>query len=151
MLLPQISHETSFAFQHILDNLSFYVHSNHKCGMHMKMSYVVFDLLNCVAFMVSIAICYLFFLHVSTLCFIISQFVQCLLIFLILLCVFAGATCLVLYGIESAPLAFVVVMFFSHNIVASLCYCSVDHFFLVVTILKYDYKPGLNIVGTYKP
>jgi hypothetical protein len=42
LLLPQISHETSSTFQQILNNLSFYVHSNHKCGMHMKMSSVVF-------------------------------------------------------------------------------------------------------------
>jgi hypothetical protein len=39
---------------------------------------------------------------------------------LILLYVFASATCLVLYGIKSALFASVVIMFFSHNIVASL-------------------------------
>ncbi len=37
-------YETSFAFQQTVDNLSFYVDLNHRCGMHMKMSYVVFDL-----------------------------------------------------------------------------------------------------------
>jgi hypothetical protein len=38
------SHETFYAFQQNLDNLSFYGHSNHKCDMHMKMSFVFFDL-----------------------------------------------------------------------------------------------------------
>jgi hypothetical protein len=84
--------------------------------------------------------------------------VQYLLIFLILLCVFTGATCLVLYGTESALLAFEVIMPFSHNIVASLCCCSVDHFILIVVILRYDCKPTLNaiikkkfVVGICKP
>jgi hypothetical protein len=44
LLLPQISHETSVACQQTLNNLSFYVHSNHTCGMHMEMFSVVFDL-----------------------------------------------------------------------------------------------------------
>ncbi len=158
LLLPQISHETSSASHDTLDNLSFYIHSNHKCGMHMKMPSVVFDLFNYVAFMVSTLVCFFFFLHVFTLCFVIPQFVQCLLVFLVLFCVFAGAACLVLYGIKSAILAFVVVTPSSHNIVTSLCYCSVDHFILAITILRYDCKPALDtivrklsMVGTCKP
>jgi hypothetical protein len=39
-------------------------------------------------------------------------------------------------GIESALLASVVVMFSSHNIVASLCYYNVDCFIPIVTILR---------------
>ncbi len=44
------------------------------------------------------------------------------------------------------------------TIVASLCCCNVNYFILVVIILKYDYKPTLNIIvrklstiGTFKP
>jgi hypothetical protein len=36
---------------------------------------------------------------------------------------------------------------FSHNIVASLWCCGVDHFIFVVVILRYDYKPTLNTIG----
>jgi hypothetical protein len=64
---------------------------------------------------------------------------------------------LVLCGIENELLAFVIVMPSSHNIVASLC-CSVDHFILIVAILKYGYKLVLNtivrkisMIGTSKP
>ncbi len=74
----------------------------------------------------------------------------------IILC-FASATCLVHYGIESALLASVIVMLYSHNIVASLWCCSVDCFIPVVTMLKYACKPTLNtivknlhVVGTCK-
>jgi hypothetical protein len=84
--------------------------------------------------------------------------VQCLLIFPIILYVFTSAICLVLCGTESALLVYVVVMFFSHNIVASLCCCSVDRFMLAIAILRYDCKLVLNttirklfVVGTYKP
>ncbi len=93
-----------------------------------------------------------------TLWFVIPQFVQCLLVFLVLLCVFVGTTCLILYGIDSALLVSIVVIPSSHNIAASICCCSVDHFILVVAILKYDCKLALNIivkklsvVGTCKP
>jgi hypothetical protein len=86
------------------------------------------------------------------------KFMQCLSVFFVLLCVFASDTCLILCGTESALLVFVVIIPFSHNIVASLCHCNVDCFILVVAILKYDYKPALNIVvrklfvvGTCKP
>jgi hypothetical protein len=65
---------------------------------------------------------------------------------------------LVLYGIDSAFLVSIVVIPSSHNIVTSLCCYSVDHFILVVAILKYDYKPVLNtivikssVVGSCKP
>jgi hypothetical protein len=112
----------------------------------------------CVASMVATVVCSFFFLHVSTLWFVIPQFVHCLSIFLVLFCVFASATYLVFYGTNNALLAFVVVIPSSHNIVASLCYCSVDRFNHVVVILRYDYKPVLNtivkklfVVGTYKP
>jgi hypothetical protein len=84
--------------------------------------------------------------------------VQCLLVFLVILCVFASTTYLILCGTDSALLDSVVVIPFSHNIAASLCCCNVDPFILVVTILRYDYKLALNtvirklsVVGTFKP
>jgi hypothetical protein len=114
--------------------------------------------LGCVASMVANVVCFFLFLHVSTLWFVIPQFVQYLSVFLILLCVFANATCLVLYGIENALLAYVVVMFSSHNIVASFWCCSVDRFILAIEVLRDDYKPTLNtivrnlyLVNTCKP
>jgi hypothetical protein len=65
---------------------------------------------------------------------------------------------LILCGTISALLTSIVVIFFSHNVATSLCYCSVDHFIHAVAILKYDCKPVLNtiiknmfVVGTYKP
>jgi hypothetical protein len=65
---------------------------------------------------------------------------------------------LVFYGIDNALLVSTIVISSSHNIVASLCCSNVDHFILVVAILKYDYKLVLNtivrklyVVGTYKP
>jgi hypothetical protein len=83
---------------------------------------------------------------------------QYLSIFLLLLFIFANATYLVSYGIESALLASTIGMPSLHNIVTSLCYCSVDHFIPTVTILRYDYKPSLNtiirklfVVSTCKP
>ncbi len=83
---------------------------------------------------------------------------QYLSIFHVLLCVFASVACLVFYGTENALLAFAIIMFFSHNITASLCCYNVDHLILVVANLKYDYKLALNIVvkklfmvGTCKP
>jgi hypothetical protein len=90
--------------------------------------------------LVAIVVCSFFFLHVFTLWFVIPQFVQYLLVFPILLYIFAGVTCLVLCGTKSALLAFVVVMPSSHNIVTSLCYCSVDYFIPVVIIMRYDYN-----------
>jgi hypothetical protein len=114
--------------------------------------------IGCATFVVATMFYCFFFLHVSTLWFVIPQFVQCLSVFLVLLYVFVGATCLVLCGTESALLASIVVMPSSHNIVAFLCYCSVDCFILEVTILRYDCKSTLNIiiiklfvVNTYKP
>ncbi len=63
-----------------------------------------------------------------------------------------------LYGTKSALFAFIVVMPSSHNIATSLCCCGVNLFILVVVILRYDYKPALNmvvkklfVVGTCKP
>jgi len=72
--------------------------------------------------------------------------VQFLSVFRVLLCVFVGTTCLVLCGTESAFFASQVVMPSSHNIAASLCCCNVDHFIPIVVILRYDYKPALNII-----
>ncbi len=70
----------------------------------------------------------------------------------ITLYVFAGDVCLIFYGIDNALLAFVVIMSSSHNIVTSLCCCSVDHFIPIVVILKYDCKPTLkDVVDTCKP
>jgi hypothetical protein len=84
--------------------------------------------------------------------------VQCLLVFLVSFCVFASTTCLILYGTNSVILASVVVIPFSHNIIASLCYCNVDSFIFAIAIPRYDYKPTLNtivrklfVVNTYKP
>ncbi len=125
--------------------LSFYVHSNHRCGMHMKMFFMLFDLA-VLPLLLPPWVCSFLFLHVSTLWFIIPQFVQYFFIFPILLCVFVDATCLVFYGIESALLASIIVMFSSHNIVASLCCCNVDCFIPIVAILKYDYILALNII-----
>ncbi len=114
--------------------------------------------LSYVAFLVATMVCSFFFLHVFTLWFIIPQFVQHLLVFLILLCVFTNVAYLVFCGIESAFLISTVVMSFSHNIITSLCCCSVDRFILIISIMRYDCKPILNIVvkklfvvGTYKP
>jgi hypothetical protein len=67
-------------------------------------------------------------------------------VFLVILCVFAGATYLVLCGIHGALLASTVIIPSSHNIIVSLCCCNVDHFILAVTILKYDCKPTLNTI-----
>ncbi len=83
---------------------------------------------------------------------------QCLSIFPIILCVFTSAACLTLSGTEYALLVSKVVMLSSHNVATSLCCYDVDHFIPVVVILRYDYKPTLNIivrklyvVGTSKP
>ncbi len=73
----------------------------------------------------------------------------------IILCFFT-TTCLILCGTESALLASVIVIPFSHNIAAFIC-CSVDRFILAIAILRYDCKPTLNtivrklfVVGIYK-
>jgi hypothetical protein len=114
--------------------------------------------LGCATSMVVTVVSSFFFLHVSTLWFVNPQFVQCLSISLILLCVFTITTYLILYGIDNALLVSTIVIISSHNIVASICYCNVDRFIPEVTILSYDYKPILNIVvrklsmvGTCKP
>jgi hypothetical protein len=67
-------------------------------------------------------------------------------------------TYLIFCGTNNALLAFVVVIPFSHNIVASLFCCSVDNFIPVVAIMRYDYKLALNtivrkqfVVGACKP
>ncbi len=66
------------------------------------------------------------------------------LVFLALLHVFGGIVCLVLCGTKNPFLASIVIILFSHNIVASLCY--VNHSIPTITILRYDYKLTLNIV-----
>ncbi len=83
---------------------------------------------------------------------------QCLLVFLVLLCIFVGVVCLVLCGTKNTLLATVTIMPSSHNIVVSLCCYSVDRFIPTVAILRYYCKPALNIVvrklcvvGTCKP
>jgi hypothetical protein len=63
-----------------------------------------------------------------------------------ILCVFVGAACLVFYGTDNALLVSIVIIPFSHNITASLCYYNVDHFILAIIIMKYDCKLALNIV-----
>jgi hypothetical protein len=99
-----------------------------------------------------------FFLHVSTLWLIVPQFVQNLSVFPVLLHVFGGATCFVLYVTNSALLVSRVVIPSSHNIVVSLFYWSVNYFIPIVAILKYHFRLALNIVvmklfvvGTCKP
>jgi len=99
-----------------------------------------------------------FFLHASMLWFVKPQFVQCLSVFPILLCVFTSTTCWTLYGIDSALLTFAIVIPSSHSITALLCYSSVDYFNLAIAILRYDCKLTISIivkklfmVGTYKP
>jgi len=84
--------------------------------------------------------------------------VQNLLVFFLLLYVFGGVACFVIYGTFSAFLASVILILSLHNIVASLCCWSVNHFILVITILMYDCKPVLNkiirklfVIGIYKP
>jgi hypothetical protein len=96
--------------------------------------------LYCVASMVSS------FMHISTLWLLIPQFVQYLLVFHVLLCVFGGATYITLCGTEIVLLISAIVIPYSHNIVTSLCCCSVDRFIPIVAIMKCDYKPTLNIV-----
>ncbi len=81
---------------------------------------------SCVAYVVAIMVCSFFFLYVSTLWLIIWQFVQYLLVFLVLLYVFGSGACLIYFGIESTLLAFAVVMPSSHNIATSLCCCNVE-------------------------
>jgi hypothetical protein len=83
---------------------------------------------------------------------------QYLLIFHILLCVFGDDACLILYGTKSVFLISTIVILSSHYIITSLCCYIVDHFILIVTILRYDYRFALNIiihklyvVGTCKP
>jgi hypothetical protein len=102
--------------------------------------------LGCATSMVATVVCFFLFMHVSTLWFVIPQFAQYLLVFPILFYVFASATYLVLCGTKNVLLAFVVFMPSSHNIITSLCCCSVECFILGIIILRYDYKPALNIV-----
>jgi hypothetical protein len=105
-----------------------------------------------------IVVCSFFFLRVSMLWLIIPQFVQYLLVFLVLPCVFGATTCLTFCGTKSAFFASAILIHSSHNIAASLCCCNVDCFIPIVVILRYDYKPTLNtivrklsMVGTCKP
>jgi len=55
-------------------------------------------------FMATIVVCFFLILHVSTLWLLIPQFMQYLLVLLLLLCVFSVAACLVLYDTESHSL-----------------------------------------------
>ncbi len=114
--------------------------------------------LGCVTSMVAIVVYFFFLLHDSTLWFVIPQFVQCLSIFHVVLCVFVGIAYLILCGINNAFLTSIVVITSSHNIAASLCCCNVDRFILVITIKRYDCKLApntivrkLSMVSTCKP
>jgi hypothetical protein len=84
-----------------------------------------------------------FFLHVSTLWLFIPQFVQYLLVFLILLCGFGDVTRLVLCGTKNVLFVSIIIIPSSHNNIASLCCCSLDRFIPKIAILKYDYKFAL--------
>jgi hypothetical protein len=60
--------------------------------------------------------------------------------------------------LEVHSFASTIVMPSSHNITASLCYCSVNHFIFAIAIMRYDYKLVLNniikkkiVVGICKP
>ncbi len=75
-------------------------------------------------------LCYLYGYHYGLLLFsfyMFPQFVQYLSIFPVLLCVFGGATYLVLCCTKSALLAFAIIMPSSHNITTFLCCCSVNN------------------------
>ncbi len=82
-------------------------------------------------------------------------------VFLVLLYVFSGVACLVICGTKNAFLASIIIISSSHNIIASLCCCSVnhvDHFIAAIAIMSYDYKLTLNtivkklfVVSTCKP
>ncbi len=63
------------------------------------------------------------------------------LISLVLLYAFGGVTCFIFCSIKSAFLVSIIVIPSSHNIIAFLCCCNVDHFIHVIAILRYDYKP----------
>jgi len=83
---------------------------------------------------------------------------QCLLVFRVLLCVFAGIAYLIFCGTKNALIASTVIIPSSHNISTSLCCCNVDYFIPVVASMKCDCKTALNIivrklyvVGTCKP
>jgi hypothetical protein len=114
--------------------------------------------LGCATFMVTTVVYFFFFLRVSTLWFVIPQFVQCLSIFHVLFSVFIYVAYSIIYGTKDAFLVSIVVMFSSHNIVTSLCYCSVDFFILSIVILRHNFKHVLNtivrklfMVGICKP
>ncbi len=144
LLLPQISHETLSASQQTLDNLSFYIHSNHRCGMHMKMSCVVINLVVLPLWLPPWSTLSSFYMspHSNSsshnLCNVCESSMYYF-VFSLVLHLWYSST-------KSALLASIVVMFSSHNISTSLCCCSVDHFIHVVIILRYDCTPVLNIV-----
>ncbi len=66
--------------------------------------------------------------------------------FLALPCVFGGATYLVFCGTKNALHVLAIVSFFSHNIATSLYCCNVDRCIPTIIILRYDFKPNLNII-----
>ncbi len=85
---------------------------------------------------------FLLILPISTLWLVIPQLVQYLSIFLLLLCVFSGVAYLILCGTFLISIVFIP----SHNIVASLCYYSIDHFIPIIAIIRYDCKLALNTI-----
>ncbi len=139
-----------------MDNLSFYVHSNHRYGTHMRsilwfLTWLCY-LCGCHCGMVILFAC----LHIRgrhpTIC---AMFIS---LHYITLCFYQCYLFGTLVGIDNALLVSIVVMPSSHNIIASLCYCTIDRFILVVAILRYDYRPTLNtivrklsMVGTCRP
>jgi len=75
-------------------------------------------------------LCYLYGYHYGLFLFsfcMFLQFVQYLSVFPVLLCVFGGATYLVLCRIKSALLAFAIIVPSSHSITTSLCCCNVNN------------------------
>jgi hypothetical protein len=83
--------------------------------------------------------------------------VHCLLIFPVLLCVFIVVACLMLYGIESALLAFIAVMSF-HTTLSPPYVVVMLTVSIAIAILRYEYKLALNtiviklfVVGTCEP
>ncbi len=71
-----------------------------------------------------------------------------MLVFHVLLCVFASTAYLIFYGTDNAFLVSIITIFFSHNIATSLCCCSVDYFmffsyllvFLSLSLIIYLFK-----------
>jgi hypothetical protein len=126
--------------------MSFYVHSNHRCDMHMKMSFVVFYSIVLPLWLplwcpLSSFACFHIVISHSTICSILVNFPY------IILCFWWWCLFNTLWYTKSAFFAFAVVMHFSHHIDAFLCYYSVDLFIRAVAIMRYDCKLALNTIA----